>query len=240
RPGIDPVTGGSFKPPLRFNQFGGTIGGAIIKDKLFFFGSYQGDRFKTTGTPETTLQESPQFRQAVISAFPNSTAALLYKNFVPTLAGSDPVSMDEYTFSKKLGVSNYNKYLCPHGTSPEAVALAAKFQAFLGVTAQDVTNSAKATGCSLTPQAGLLDRSAPFQESSVAIFGSQIQTIGNLFNGNEASGRIDFNPNASNRLFLQFNWLKTTDIFGPCSDACTRGFSNPARNIYPSGMFSYV
>src|SRR2546427_4323109 len=31
RPGIDPVTGGGFKPPLRFNQFGGTIGGPIIK-----------------------------------------------------------------------------------------------------------------------------------------------------------------------------------------------------------------
>src|SRR5947207_1936000 len=77
RPGIDPITGGSFKPPLRFNQFGGTIGGPIIKDKLFFFGSYQGDRFKTTGTPQSTLQESPEWRQAVISAFPNSTAALL-------------------------------------------------------------------------------------------------------------------------------------------------------------------
>ena len=34
QPGIDPVTGGGFKPPLRFNQFGGTIGGPIIKDKL--------------------------------------------------------------------------------------------------------------------------------------------------------------------------------------------------------------
>ena len=41
------------KPALRFNQFGGTFGGALIKDKLFFFGSYQGDRFKTVGTPQT-------------------------------------------------------------------------------------------------------------------------------------------------------------------------------------------
>src|SRR5216683_4357342 len=88
QPGTDPITGGSFKPPLRFNQFGGTIGGAIIKDKLFFFGSYQGDRFKTTGTPESTLQESPEWRQAVIAAQPNSVAALLYKTFVPNLSGS--------------------------------------------------------------------------------------------------------------------------------------------------------
>ena len=32
------------RPPLKQNQFGGAIGGHIIKDKLFYFGSYQGTR----------------------------------------------------------------------------------------------------------------------------------------------------------------------------------------------------
>ena len=40
-----------------------------------------------------------------------------------------------------------------------------------------------------------------FHEDSVAIFGTQTQTLGNLFNGNEASGRLDYNWNASNRFF---------------------------------------
>ena len=35
---------GQPRPELRQNQFGGTVGGRIIKDKLFFFGSYQGTR----------------------------------------------------------------------------------------------------------------------------------------------------------------------------------------------------
>jgi hypothetical protein len=36
--------GGQPRPLLRQNQFGGTVGGPVIKDKLFFFGSYQGTR----------------------------------------------------------------------------------------------------------------------------------------------------------------------------------------------------
>src|SRR6202042_57954 len=31
-------------PPLHRNVFGGTLGGPLVKDKLFFFGSYQGQR----------------------------------------------------------------------------------------------------------------------------------------------------------------------------------------------------
>jgi len=34
--------------PLKQNQFGVSIGGPILKDRLFYFGSYQGTRFRTT------------------------------------------------------------------------------------------------------------------------------------------------------------------------------------------------
>lgn len=47
----------SVKPPFRQNQFGGSIGGPIRKNKLFFFGDYEGLR-KAQGT-NTTVNTVP-------------------------------------------------------------------------------------------------------------------------------------------------------------------------------------
>ena len=44
----------SQKPPYQQNQFGGTIGGPIQKDKTFFFGDYEGFRLRQ-GVPQTTI-----------------------------------------------------------------------------------------------------------------------------------------------------------------------------------------
>ncbi len=39
---------------LRWNEFGGTLGGPVIKNKLFFFADYQGSRFDIPATPGTS------------------------------------------------------------------------------------------------------------------------------------------------------------------------------------------
>ncbi|HEX3436839.1 MAG TPA: carboxypeptidase regulatory-like domain-containing protein, partial [Pseudacidobacterium sp.] len=54
------------RPTLRWNMFGGTLGGPILKDKLFFFVDYQGQRFDHPATSQkqtvfTTAERNGDF-----------------------------------------------------------------------------------------------------------------------------------------------------------------------------------
>jgi hypothetical protein len=49
-PGTNNPDGTGLKPILRWNEFGGSVGGPILKDKLFFFVDYQGSRFDQPAT----------------------------------------------------------------------------------------------------------------------------------------------------------------------------------------------
>jgi len=199
------------KQKLRFNQVGGTFGGPVIKDKMFFFVSYQQDHFTNQAPPTTITVESPQFRQAVITALPNSTAALLFKNFAPAVQGDCSLSNPQVT------------------VWPGAVAKE-------GITGNPQIDAAFAA---LDASPLLKPGATPYLCPSVALYGQQTQTFGNLFQGKETSGRIDYNPNEKNRLFVQFNWLRNSDAFGPCDPACTRGFTNPTHNVYPNGQITW-
>ncbi len=74
------------KGELRMNEFGGTLGGPIKRDKLFVFGGVEFERFRKAAAAQY-FTETPAFQQAVESAIPNGVGSLLYKNFqapVPT------------------------------------------------------------------------------------------------------------------------------------------------------------
>jgi hypothetical protein len=238
-------------PPLHFNQFGFTIGGPIIKDKLFFFGSYQGDRFDESAPPAPITVESPQWRAAVEAGAPNSVAALLYSNFAPSIPGTTGISLDTYAGLNPATSTpaNYNQWLCNGQTFAASglSSIAPNIIPIIGVVAQDVANAAAAnyTNCATALAtygtfAGTMSRSANFENTSVALFGDQTQSLGNLFNGNEAMGRLDYNFNQNNRIFVEFNWQHQTDRFGPCSATCTRGFANPTNDYFPNGQLSFV
>ena len=57
------VAQGRPKPPGQINQFGGTFGGPIKKDKIFFFGAYEGQR---SDLPNPVVLRSLQFAPASV------------------------------------------------------------------------------------------------------------------------------------------------------------------------------
>jgi len=57
-------------PKLRWNEFGGTLGGPIKKNKLFFFVDYQGSRFDTPATSGTINTFSNLERSGNLSDIP--------------------------------------------------------------------------------------------------------------------------------------------------------------------------
>lgn len=58
---------GSPRAKLRWNEFGGTFGGPIVRDKLFFFVDYQGSRFDTPTSTSATSLLTPQERMGDFS-----------------------------------------------------------------------------------------------------------------------------------------------------------------------------
>jgi hypothetical protein len=92
------------KPALRQNDFGGVFGGPIKKDKVFFFGSYEGLRVRqpkiaNTYVPSLVSRENaPSAVQPLLNAFPEPTGSDLGNGTAAFAAGySDPSSLNSYS-----------------------------------------------------------------------------------------------------------------------------------------------
>jgi hypothetical protein len=68
------------RAPQIYNQFGANAGGPVIRNKTFFFGSYEGTR-NVVGQALTFQVETPDYRNYVIATSPNSIAAQLLKKY---------------------------------------------------------------------------------------------------------------------------------------------------------------
>ena len=58
------------RPPTTFNQFGGSLGGPIIKNRVFIFGVYEGYRDRRATTINGAVP-TPRLRDAMTANFPD-------------------------------------------------------------------------------------------------------------------------------------------------------------------------
>src|SRR6202140_876059 len=152
------------QPPTRFNQFGFTVGGPIIKDKLFFFLSAQDDRFRSDGSPVPVVQETSDWQNAVIAANSglNSVASTLYgtnPKLGAAVPGSGITSNDfangyNATYGLGLPPNDFTPFLCPNWAGSPILAYtplqAQKIANIFGVTTADQTQMGL-DGCTNIP-----------------------------------------------------------------------------------------
>ena len=88
--------------PLKQNQFGGSIGGPILKHKLFYFGSYQGTRRRTAANGQVAFVPTLQERQGDFS------------DLLPDVQLKDPTTGIPYANNQLPSLSPVTQYLLQH------------------------------------------------------------------------------------------------------------------------------
>lgn len=142
-----------FKAPLHRNQFGATLGGRILKDKTFFFGSYGGLRETIASIQTGAVVPSAAERNGNNSGYYSFNdpwdSAKLYNPW----GGVDPVTHKYNTVFSCNGVANAICANDPH-LDKAALALFSKFEPVANTTV--TTNFGQRSawqGSILTPDA---------------------------------------------------------------------------------------
>jgi hypothetical protein len=130
----NPVTGaeipGSARAELHRNQFGGTIGGPIVRDKVFFFGDYQGTR-EVRGHPQLVLVPSASERTGNLAEASSSLTGSVSGPYWASVLSSElgyPVTQAEPYYT--TGCTDSSQCVFPNAVIPQS-AISAPAQALL-------------------------------------------------------------------------------------------------------------
>jgi hypothetical protein len=100
------------KTPIQYGQIGASIGGPIIKNKLFFFISYEQEKIALPGSPTWRAAKAGESSDGVSISQANVDTLARLKNFLVSKFGYNPGEVDGYNYrteSKKATIRfDYN------------------------------------------------------------------------------------------------------------------------------------
>ncbi len=191
------------KPTIKMHQFGFELNGPIIKNKTFFFGSYQGNRINVTQPIDQTfgvpIVYSQLAKQGIFRYFKADPANPLVIG-TTTITRNSPLLVDPQTGALRSEVP-----VCATATQLRCVA------------SYNILTNAPA-GTAINSFAGSYLSTLPLPNSYA--FGDGLNTAGFLWNpptefrGPAINGRVDHNFNENNSVFARYLYSKYDTLKG--------------------------
>ena len=182
--GVNGVSGLTNLAPTRVNDkfktYGGSFGGPIVKDNLFFFFAYEGTRNETNGVTTGTFVETEAFRQAILSQRAGTVSAALLAN------GSAPRISQVLTPSCSL-ITSYST----NATNCQVVGNGLDIGSITGTYGTYVPAASNTVG-------GGLDGIADLQYVTLE--------TANSFKGNQYTFRLDWQANEKDKFTFTSNF----------------------------------
>jgi Carboxypeptidase regulatory-like domain len=207
------------KPTLRWNMFGGTFGGPVIKNKLFFFVDYQGQRFDHPATTSaitvfTNAERNGDFSGLCTAGFSNGLCNNPKQQIVNPITGANflnnqiPLGLENIV-AKNLFASSF--YPTPVNNSPTRNAYNTVTQAF------NANQGDARVDWNVSKKDSLFGRySQSYQTNpltnSLAILGTQSSTA--PIQSGVGQWTHTFNPNLLNEVRFGINYIKLNTGYG--------------------------